>query len=188
MENMLKIRGLVVAVALLIVLVGCAAKSSTVSPAATGADGLPVAHAAGCSQVGSVRFAKTKFLVHAGLGAGAFYQFLYKPFKAGKFRKGAQGRIKSMAFAGGAALFAVHELKVAKKDAEADKTLCKLVAPIDQMTARLTGVGSQLKAGTFDPSSITGAAGGMSALSSAAGGLGANIKNLVPKSLGSFAG
>ncbi len=84
---------------------GCSGSSSSSVGAGSSPAGGNSATTVACAHVGSVRFAKTKFVPHAGLGAGAFYKFLYKPFKAGRLRKGAKSRIKSMVIGGGAALY-----------------------------------------------------------------------------------
>ena len=89
-----------------------------------------------------------------------------------------------MAIAGAAALFAYHQLKVAKGFAEADKTLCKLVAPIDQLTARFSSLGSSLKSGHLDEAGINGAAGNVASFKGSATKLGAPITETVPPSTG----
>jgi hypothetical protein len=89
-----------------------------------------------------------------------------------------------MAIAGAAALFAYHELKVAKGFAEADKTLCKLVAPIDALTAKLASLGSGLKSGKLDESGINGAAQNVASVKGSATKLGAPITETVPPSAG----
>ena len=137
-----------------------------------------------CSQVGTKHLAKTRFLLHAGLGIGAFKHYVYDPFKAGKFNSGAPGRVKSLAIAGAATLFAYHQLKVAKGFAESDKTLCKLVAPIDQLTARLSSLGSGLKSGKLDEAGINSTAQNIASVKGSATKLGAPITEQVPTSAG----
>jgi hypothetical protein len=137
-----------------------------------------------CSQVGTKHLAKTRFLLHAGLGIGAFKHFVYDPFKAGKFNSGAPGRVKSLAIAGAAALFAYHQLKVAKGFAESDKTLCKLVAPIDGLTAKLSSLGSGLKSGKLDEAGINSTAQNVASLKGSATKLGAPVTEQVPASVG----
>jgi len=127
--------------------------------------------------------AKTRFLLHAGLGIGAFRHWVYTPFKAGKFNKGQKGRVKTMVKAGAAALFALHQLKTAKKFAEADKTLCKLVAPIDKLTASLPGLGSGLKSGNLDSNGISTTATNVASLKGSATKLGSPITERVPASI-----
>jgi hypothetical protein len=69
---------------------------------------------------GKVRFAKAKFVLHAGLAYGAFHRYILQPYQAGKFRQAAPGRTKALVKAGASALFAYHELKVARTDAVCD--------------------------------------------------------------------
>lgn len=97
---------------------------------------------------GKVRFAKTKFVLHAGLAFGAFHRYILKPYRAGAFAKGAPGRTKALVKAGAAALFAYHELKVARTDAVCDgPRLRKLADSLSSALASLNALRA-LKAGT----------------------------------------
>jgi hypothetical protein len=177
---MRKVSGFICAVVLIVALAACGASNAQTS--ASQAASRTVAVAA-CTQVGTKHFAKTRFLLHAGLGIGAFRHFVYTPFKGGKFKSGAQGRVKAMIIAGAAALFTYHELKTAKRFAEADKTLCKLVAPIDKLTASLPSLGSGLKSGKLNESSINGTAQNVASFKGSATHLGAPITERVPPSV-----
>jgi hypothetical protein len=171
------------AVALLVILAGCGGGGGQTAQSSASSASVNSAVVA-CTQVGTKHLAKTRFLLHAGLGLGAFRHFVYVPFKAGKFKSGAKGRVKSLAVAGAAALYAYHELKVAKGFAEADKTLCKLVAPIDQLTAKLSSLGSGLKSGKLDEAGISGAAQNVASFKGSATKAGAPITEAVPPSVG----
>ncbi|MGC5409957.1 hypothetical protein ACPXCX_40380, partial [Streptomyces sp. DT225] len=46
----------------------------------------------GTSSAQAQKWAKTRFVANAGLAAGATYQWIVKPYRAGKFKKGADGR------------------------------------------------------------------------------------------------
>jgi hypothetical protein len=173
--------GFIAAVLLVVALVGCSSTSSKTHMAASTKHATTTAVA--CSKVGTKKLAKTRFLLHAGLGIGAFRHWVYTPFKAGKFNKGAKGRVKTMVKAGAATLFALHQLKTAKNFAEADKTLCKLVAPIDKLTASLPGLGSGLKAGKLDSNGISTTATNVASLKGSATKLGAPITEKVPASI-----
>ena len=128
--------------------------------------------------VPDIKFAKTKFVLHTGLAFGAFHRYIYKPFRAGKFRSGADGRRTALVKAGVAGLFAAHELRVARNDALASDTLRRhVVRPMDALLARLGPLANALKGGTFNPTSITGAAAALSALSSSASEGGADVKD-----------
>lgn len=126
---------LIVMVLVGLVAAGCGRKSST-SPGVSATPG------GACQHVGSVNFDKTKFVLHAGLGFGAFHHFIYAPYKAGALHG-----VVALGKAGLAALFAVHELKLAKADAESSPTLCHLAGPFDKASAAISGSASQIKSG-----------------------------------------
>jgi hypothetical protein len=177
---MRKASGFIAAIVLLVALAGCAGgQSIQASGSAARVSGASTA-AVACSQVGTKKFAKTRFLLHAGLGLGAFKKFVYDPFKAGKFKSGASGRVKSIVVAGAAALFAYHELKVAKGFAEADKTLCKLVAPLDKLTGSMSSLGSGLKSGKVDDTALKGVSQQVASVKGSASSLGAPITERAP--------
>ena len=169
-------------IVLLVALAGCGSSSHKAQTSASSAKVNTAAMA--CAKAGTKHLTKTRFLLHAGLAIGAFRHFVYNPFKAGKFNSGAPGRVKSLAIAGAAALYAYHELKVAKGFAEADKTLCKLVAPIDQLSARLSALGASLKSGHLDQAGINGAAQNVASFKGSSTKLGAPITETVPPSAG----
>jgi hypothetical protein len=87
---------------------------------------------------GTVHFARTKFLLHSGLAFGAFHRYILKPYRAGKFRKGAAGRRAALVKASAAAVFALHELRVARNDAVCDgPTLHRLAERVSRALAAL---------------------------------------------------
>ncbi|MEU4403531.1 hypothetical protein AB0F88_03335 [Streptosporangium sp. NPDC023963] len=91
------------------------------------------------------RFAKTRFALHAGLALGAFYRYIYKPLRSGGFKAGAEKRKRTFAKAALAGLFTVHELKVARRFALANPTMCKSVKTVTDSFSNLT---DKLKNGT----------------------------------------
>ncbi|MBV8996906.1 MAG: hypothetical protein JO287_25100 [Pseudonocardiales bacterium] len=119
----------------LVTTAGCGRKSA----GSAGASAVP---GAACQHVGSVNFDKTKFVAHAGLGFGAFHHFIYAPYKAGSLHG-----VVPLGKAGLAVLFAVHEMKLAKADAESSPTLCHLASPFDKASAAIGGSTSQIKSG-----------------------------------------
>jgi len=143
--------------------------------------------AAGCGGSGSsssnghIRFAKTKCVLHAGLALGAFHHFIYKPFREGRFRSGAAGRTGSFVKAGAAALFVAHELKIARKDAQASPALRKLFAPLTALGSRFSGIGPKLKGGSANPGEINGLNGALDGVRSQSAGAGAKIRDIVPR-------
>jgi hypothetical protein len=96
-----------------------------------------------------ISFAKTKFALHAGIAAAGFYRYIFNPYRAGAFKKGAPGRTKALAKAAATALVVVHELRVAANDARCDGSALKHVAeplsavltPLDSLHALTAGGG-----------------------------------------------
>ncbi|WP_442813277.1 hypothetical protein [Streptomyces sp. NBC_01244] len=93
------------------------------------------------------KFAKTRFVANAGLAAGATYQWIIKPYKAGKFKKGTKGRTFALVKAGLAGAFAYNRLKAASENAKGDPLLSKAVGPLTAGIDSLKGLGSKLRKG-----------------------------------------
>lgn len=175
---MRRLTAVVAAIAVLALLAaGCGSKTKEVT--VTGPNGQVTTQT-----VPDVHFAKTKFILHAGLAFGAFHRYIVKPFRAGKFRKGASGRTKALVKAAAAGLFAVHELKQARRAALSDDRLRPLAQKIDGLGSKLAGLAAALKHGSFNPGQLLGADGAASALGSAGQGLGATIKDRAVPGLG----
>jgi hypothetical protein len=162
---------LVVLAGLALSTTGCGTKTVT----ETGANGQVTT-----ATVADVHFAKTKFAIHMGLAFGAFHRYIYGPLRSGAFGRGTPGRIKALLKAGTAAVFSLHELKTAREDALSDDRLRPLAEKIEGLLGRLSSLGSSLKAGNLNPAAILGAAGAVTALSAASGGVGAAIKEVAP--------
>ncbi|MGW2097197.1 hypothetical protein ACWCPX_05690 [Streptomyces olivaceoviridis] len=96
------------------------------------------------------RFAKTRFVLDAGLAAGATYQWIVKPWKQGKFKKGAKGRKTALVKAGLAGAFTYNRLKAAQKNAKADPALSKALAPLSKGIEALKNLPSKLRRGDED--------------------------------------
>ena len=172
-------RRLLVVCAVLAALVAAGCGDNTKTVTTTNAQGKQVTQT-----VPDIKFAKTKFLLHSGLAFGAFHRYILKPYRAGSFRKGASGRTKALAKAAAAGVFAVHELKVARKDALADDHLRPLANRLDTAVRRLGGLSSLLKGGSLNPGQLLGAAGAIGALGRQSAGAGATIKDRTAPSLG----
>ncbi|WP_306320851.1 MULTISPECIES: hypothetical protein [unclassified Streptomyces] len=93
------------------------------------------------------KFAKTRFAANAGLAAGATYQWIVKPYRAGKFKAGADGRRFALIKAGLAGAFTYNRLKAATRNAEGDPTLSKAVGPLSAGIASLKGLSTKLRKG-----------------------------------------
>ncbi|MFG2309738.1 hypothetical protein ACGFS9_13850 [Streptomyces sp. NPDC048566] len=93
------------------------------------------------------KFAKTRFVANAGLAAGATYQWIVKPYRAGSFAKGAKGRRLALVKAGLAGAFAYNRLKAASDNAQGDPALARAVAPLAAGIEALKGLPAKLRKG-----------------------------------------
>jgi hypothetical protein len=137
--------------------------------------------AAAGSTTSTTKFAKTKFVLHAGLAFGAFHRWIYKPAKAGELSHPFHHPLVA-AKAALAAAFTYHELKLALADAQADPTLSKLVAPITALQNKIHGVEGSVKSGGTSESQATGLDGDVSSIKSQAAGSGQPINEQTPAS------
>jgi hypothetical protein len=131
------------------VLVGCGG-DDTSTAGGTGTSASPGASAepAACPSDNTRAFAKTRFV--ADLGGAAFLtkRYIYNPYQAGTFQKGADGRTAAIVKAGLAAAASVKLLKNARDNAQADPTLCRTLAqPLNSAIAALGGVTAALASG-----------------------------------------
>jgi hypothetical protein len=154
-------------VALALLLAGCGSTSG--SPSSSGAASSP--------PTPHVHFAKTKFVLHAGLAFGAFHRYLYKPLRAGAFAKPLSHKA-ALVKAALATAFIIHELKIAYIDAQSSPLLRKLVSPLTTLRAKVTGWVAGLKAGRYDSAQITSAQGDVASIASQAAGSGASVRDL----------
>ncbi len=139
--------------------------------------------AGGCPTSNAKSFAKSKFVLHVGLAAGTFHRYLYKPFKAGTFHKGASGRVSGLVKGGATALFDEHEIRQAITDVKANPTLCKvLIAPLSEVADKFTAMKSKVPAG--DTTSLDTVNSSLSSISSTSAKDGAPITERTDQSAG----
>jgi hypothetical protein len=134
--------------------------TTTVTPTAS----MPATHTASpmatsCEKAGTRKIPKARLLADLGLAYGAFHRYLYTPYKAGSFSKGAHGRTKAIIKAGLATAAIVKLLSNASKNAAADPTLCKFVPTIDSIKARLSSLGGKVESGTATSSEVDSTSG-----------------------------
>lgn len=159
--------------ALLVGATGCggddadAASSSSSSPSSS-------------SSAEKQKFAKTRFVANAGIAAGATYQWIVKPYKAGKFKKGADGRKFALIKAGLAGTLAYNRLKAASKNAKGDPTLSKAVAPLTAGIDALKDLPSKLRKGDSTDSVVSSFDGVINKVKDAGKSAGAEVKDKVP--------
>ncbi|MZD09699.1 hypothetical protein GTW43_32150 [Streptomyces sp. SID5785] len=173
----LSIRRMVVAALLCTALVAggtaCAGKSGSTEAVARPA-------AASSSPAERQKLAKTRFVANAGLAAGATYQWIVKPWKAGKFKKGAKGRRFTLIKAGLAGAFTYNRLKAAQRNAKGDPTLSKAVAPLSAGIDKLKDLPKKLRKGD-GVDSVSGSFDDIiNSVKDAGKSAGAEVKNKVP--------
>ncbi|MET7284790.1 hypothetical protein [Streptomyces sp. NPDC005573] len=122
---------------------GSSEKTSTKEVAAAAAAATPSPSTSAERQ----KFAKTRFVANAGLAAGATYQWIVKPWKDGKFKKGAHGRRLALVKAAVAGAFAYNRLKAAQRNAQGDPLLSKALAPLTAGIDSLKNLPSKLRKG-----------------------------------------
>lgn len=129
-----------------LLLAGCGSSASSTS---NGPSGTPAAQS-------QTRFAKTKFVLHAGLAFGVFHRWIYKPYKAGTLQHPLLHKlafVKALA-AGGVVL---HEVRLALQDARSSKLLSKVVVPLTAMAGSVTAIRAALRNHGVDAGAINSA-------------------------------
>jgi len=152
----------------------CGSSSSTPSSSAPAATS-----GAAASTTSTTKFAKTKFVLHAGLAFGAFHRWIYKPAKAGDLSHPLEHKFTTVK-AALAAAFVYHELKLALADAQADPTLSKLVAPITDLQNKLHGLAGSVKSGGASAADVSGLDSTVSSIKSQAAAAGQTITEQTP--------
>ena len=155
---------------------GCGSKSkSNTSSQGTNANGAATQSATNSAAGSQVRFAKTKFVLHAGLAFGAFHRYIYKPFRTGKLGDGLFKNKAVKIKAALAAAFAYHELRLALNAARGSKILSKALAPLLALQTKLSSMRTALKRG--DTSQVPSANAAVDSASSASKAAGAPIQD-----------
>jgi hypothetical protein len=151
-------------------LAGCGTSSSSSSAGGS---------AVGTSTSGSIHFAKTKFLLHAGLAFGAFHRYVYKPFRAGVFGHPFLHKL-SLIKAGLAVLFIKHELTIAAVDVRSSKLLRRLFSPLTAVAAKLGALRSAITGGSVSAADIGGVQSQLSSIGTTASSHGQAIQDALP--------
>ncbi|MEU6951269.1 hypothetical protein [Streptomyces sp. NPDC045714] len=126
------------------------------------------------------RLAKTRFVANAGLAAGATYQWIVKPYRAGTFKKGAEGRRFALVKAGLAGGFAYNRLKAAAENAKGDPLLSKAVAPLTAGIESLKDLGTKLRKGEAGEGDVGAFESVIDSIKNAGEDAGAEVKDKVP--------
>ncbi|MEU5216358.1 hypothetical protein AB0G79_09160 [Streptomyces sp. NPDC020807] len=126
------------------------------------------------------KLAKTRFVANAGLAAGAAYQWIVKPYKAGKFTKGADGRTFALVKAGLAGAFTYNRLKAAVNNAKGDPLLSKAVAPLSAGIESLKDLGTKLRKGEAGAADVGAFESVINSVKDAGKSAGATVVDKVP--------
>ncbi|MBT2443337.1 hypothetical protein J7E93_25235 [Streptomyces sp. ISL-36] len=126
------------------------------------------------------RLAKTRFVANAGLAAGATYQWIVKPYREGKFKKGADGRTFALVKAGLAGTFAYNRLKAAVNNAKGDALLSKAVAPLTAGIDSLKELGTKLRKGEASEADVGAFENVINKVKDAGRSAGAEVTDKVP--------
>lgn len=153
---------------------GCGSKSSSSSSAATAANS-----SAAATSTASTHFAKTKFVIHAGLAFGAFHRWIYKPVKAGDLKHPLSHKA-ALVKAGLASAFVYHELKLAAADTKSSKVLSTLFAPLNAAADKIKSLKSSITGGSVNESDIDDLNSQLGQLSNTAASKGQPITESVP--------
>jgi hypothetical protein len=145
---------------------GPAAPSSSVSASATA-----------CPTENTRSFAKTRFVADVGGSLFLINRYIVRPYRAGTFAKGANGRTAALIKAGLAAAATAKLVSNARENAKANPTLCRTVAgPLDQLAGSLNGVVDGLKSGSLDAGAIGGISGLLGSLQQKAAAAGVPVQ------------
>lgn len=143
--------GLAPALAGTVALAGCASgtpSSTATTTAPVSAGETTSVMTITCPTDNTQAFPKVRFVTNVGLASGAFHRWVYKPYRAGTFQTGADGRTTALVKAGLASAFAVKQLHDARSNVMADPAMCRAFAgPITELTAQLDGLKERVSAG-----------------------------------------
>ncbi|MFD7259777.1 hypothetical protein [Streptomyces sp. NPDC059874] len=149
-------------------------------PAAGEADELAAPTPSPSTSAERQKFAKTRFVANAGLAAGATYQWIIKPYREGKFKKGAKGRTFALIKAGLAGAFAYNRLKAAADNAKGDPLLSKAMVPLTAGIDSLKGLGTKLRKGEAGDADIDSFKNVIDGVKGAGKSAGAEVTDQVP--------
>jgi hypothetical protein len=161
----------------ILALAGCGSSSN--STGSSSASATAASNLASASTASPAHLATAKFVLHAGLAFGAFHRYIYEPLKAGELKSLLRHKL-AVVKASTAAVFVVHELKLASAAAQASPTLSGLLPQLSILGSGFTAALARLKAGTFKPSEIERALPGIESIKGAAAAAGASITEAAP--------
>jgi hypothetical protein len=169
----------VMLVVLALALVGCGSSSNSSSSSSKSTPTVAVPTTATQSSAGPAHLATVKFLAHSGLAFGAFHRYIYKPLLAGEFKPPLRHTV-AVVKATAAAVFILHEIKLAAADARSSAALKQLVKPLAVLGTGFAAALAKLKTGKFSLGEIQAANIAIASIEGAAKNGGATIAEQVP--------
>jgi hypothetical protein len=163
--------------AVLIAVVGCLAAVAVAGCGSKNRSSVSNAAAATAPAGTTTHFAKTKFVLHAGLGFGAFHHYIYEPFRAGDFKHPFSHKLVIVE-ASLAAGFVYHELKLAATDVRSSKVLSTLFAPLTIVADKTRGLVSEVRGG--NTSQVDSVNSSLASIKSTAASNGQSITDQIP--------
>ena len=128
---------------------------------------------------GTTHFAKTKFVLHAGLAFGAFHRWIYKPFKAGFLSHPLRHKLALVkALAAGA--FVIHEVRLARTDAAHSRLLSHVLLPLAALGSAVALIHAALSHHHVDPNAINSANSSIASAHAASSAAGQPITETTP--------
>ena len=126
------------------------------------------------SATGNVHFAKTKFVLHAGLAFGVFHRWIYTPYREGLLSHPLRHKLVFVkAIAAGA--FVLHEIKLARADAAHSAILSHVVLPLATVASSVALIHAALTHNHVDAGAIGSANSAISQAHSASSAAGQPI-------------
>ncbi|MEP9380788.1 hypothetical protein [Nocardioides sp. KR10-350] len=124
-----------------------------------------------CPTENTKAFPKTRFVADVGLIAGSFHHWIWKPYRQGRFQKGADGRTFALVKAGAASLLIAKLTKNAVSNVKASPSLCNAIGgPLQKLSNAVSGLGSRLRSGDFSSlATISGLVGTITGAMSSSG-------------------
>jgi hypothetical protein len=131
-------------------------------------------HSNSSPAAGTTHFAKTKFVLHAGLAFGAFHRWIYKPFRAGVLSHPFLHKLAFVkALAAGA--FVLHEVRLARADAAQSRLLSHVLLPLTAVGSAAALIHAGLRHQQVNPQAINSAESSVAATHSASSAAGQPI-------------
>lgn len=119
-----------------------------------------------CPTDNTKAFPKVRLAADLGIAFGVFHHWIWNPYQAGSFKKGADHRLWKLGKAGIAAAVVTHYIGNAADNVKADPTMCKVFGkPMAALADKVSNLKSIITSGNLgDLTSVAGAVTSMTGL------------------------